>query len=104
MSIFVIHAKWNPNTIRMVELRALMREHGLRGNSRLRKAELITFLGGNLHPRPTMEPSSSQSVMLRPRPPEGSFIHMNWSELSGGFIGVSESIEGVGLMWKPLER
>ena len=34
----------NYETLRMPELKALAREHKLRGYSRLRKAELITFL------------------------------------------------------------
>ena len=36
--------KNNYETLRMPELRALTREHRLRGYSRLRKAELIAFL------------------------------------------------------------
>ena len=35
--------------MRMPELRALARESGLRGYSRLRKAELIAFLQDNKH-------------------------------------------------------
>ena len=35
--------------MRMPELRALMRESGLRGYSRLRKAKLIAFLQNNEH-------------------------------------------------------
>ena len=35
--------------VRMTELRALAREHELRGYSKLRKAELITFLQNNEH-------------------------------------------------------
>ena len=34
-------------TLRMPELKALAREHGLRGYSRLRKADLIAFLQNN---------------------------------------------------------
>ena len=34
----------NYKTLRMPELKALTREHKLRGYSRLRKAELIAFL------------------------------------------------------------
>ena len=34
----------NYETLRMPELKALAREHRLRGYSRLRKAELIAFL------------------------------------------------------------
>ena len=39
----------NYETLRMPELKALTREHGLRGYSRLRKAELIVFLQNNEH-------------------------------------------------------
>ena len=37
----------NYETLRMPKLKALTREHRLRGYSRLRKAELITFLQNN---------------------------------------------------------
>ena len=37
----------NYETLRMPELKALAREHELRGYSELRKAELITFLQNN---------------------------------------------------------
>ena len=37
----------NYETLRMYELKALAREHELRGYSRLRKAELIAFLQNN---------------------------------------------------------
>ena len=37
----------NYETLRMPELKALTREHRLRGYSRLRKAELIAFLQNN---------------------------------------------------------
>ena len=39
----------NYETLRMPELKALMRESGLRGYSQLRKAELIVFLQNNGH-------------------------------------------------------
>ena len=39
----------NYETLRMPELKALTRERGLRGYSRLRKAELIAFLRNNEH-------------------------------------------------------
>ena len=39
----------NYETLRMPELKALTREHRLRGYSRLRKAELIAFLQNNKH-------------------------------------------------------
>ena len=37
----------NYKTLRMPELKALAREHGLRGYSRLRKTDLIAFLQNN---------------------------------------------------------
>ena len=37
----------NYEALRMPELKALAREHGLRGYSRLRKADLIAFLQNN---------------------------------------------------------
>ena len=73
----------NFNVLRMPDLRALAREHGLRGYSRLRKAELIAFLQDNLRlmpsPRPPSKPIPApkplfpQSVKLqlkRTRPPK----------------------------------
>ena len=39
----------NYETLRMPELKALAREHRLRGYSRLRKADLIAFLQNNEH-------------------------------------------------------
>ena len=59
--------KTNYNTLRMPDLRALMRERELRGYSRLRKAELITFLRDNLRPMPPLRPSSKP--IPAPRPP-----------------------------------
>ena len=44
----------NYNALRMVQLRALPSEHGLRGYSKLRKADLIDFLWDNLQSRPTL--------------------------------------------------
>ena len=46
----------------VVELRALVRECGLQGYSRLRKAGLIAFLWDNIQPRPMS--ASSQLVRL----------------------------------------
>ena len=49
MSILIRVYKMENNyeTLRMPELKALIREHRLRGYSRLRKAELIAFLQNN---------------------------------------------------------
>ena len=64
----------NYKALRMVVLRALMRENGLQGYSRLRKkkADSIAFLWDNFRPRPTLEPmpASPQSVKLRIKPPK----------------------------------
>ena len=48
----------NYGTLRMPDFRALAREHGLRGHSRLRKAGLIAFLQDNLRPMPSPRPPS----------------------------------------------
>ena len=59
--------------MRVAELKALMREHGLRGYSRLRKAELIELLRNNQPlARPPPIPALRQIPDLRPpctRPP-----------------------------------
>ena len=59
--------------MRVAELKALAREHGLRGYSRLRKAELIALLRPTPRtrpPRPTrLPPSPPQSVSFRPDRP-----------------------------------
>ena len=51
MSILIRVYKMENNyeTLRMPELKALAREHRLRGYSRLRKADLIAFLQKNEH-------------------------------------------------------
>ena len=94
----------NYNALKIVDLRALTREHGLRGYSKLRNDGLIAFLQDNV------QPTSAQSV--RPRPPKptrpppplpgGSFDPYEWERaFGGGLIRVFESIEGVGWMWRP---
>ena len=47
------------NALRMVERRALVREHGLRGYSRLRKTGLIAFLWDNIRSMPAQSIRSS---------------------------------------------
>ena len=49
--------------MRVINLRGLLREHGLRSYSGLRKTELITFFWGKLRPIPTPR------LMPTPRPP-----------------------------------
>ena len=44
------------NNMKVVELKAFVKEHGLRGYSRLKKAELITFLQNNFQPTPAPRP------------------------------------------------
>ena len=56
----------------VTDLKALAKEHGLRGYSRLRKAKLITFLQNNLQPgtRPSTPPPFSvtwEPIDDRPR-------------------------------------
>ena len=43
--LFFFHSsKMDYNNMKVVDLKALVKEHGLRGYSNLKKAELITFL------------------------------------------------------------
>ena len=57
--------------MKVVDLKAFAKEHGLKGYSKLKKAELITFLQNNLQPTPaprtppppTWEPRSRQNSM-----------------------------------------
>ena len=51
----------------VIDLKALTKEHGLRGCSELRKDELITFLQNNL--RPTPAPRHHPQHPTRPPPP-----------------------------------
>ena len=60
----------NYNASRLPNLRALARDHGLRGYSRLRKAELITFLWDKLRlmssPRPPLKPIPAPRLPSKP--------------------------------------
>ena len=97
----------NYNALRLVELRVLMREHGLQGYYRLKKAELIALLRNNKHapmPLPLVRPRPPKP--MRPPPHSWRFVHSIQIGASfQGLIGVSESMEEAGWMWKPsLER
>ena len=66
--------------MKVVELKALAKERGLKGYSKLKKAELITFLQNNLQPtpaprtrpprptRPPTPPPAWEPIDDRPRP------------------------------------
>ena len=56
----------NYETLRMPELKGLMREHRLRGYSRLRKAELIAFLQNNEHQARSAAEAQAQGPPQRP--------------------------------------
>ena len=57
----------NYETLRMPELKALAREHRLRGYSRLRKAELIAFLQKDEEDRRREEPTREPELeVLQP--------------------------------------
>ena len=53
--------------IRVAELKAIARELGLRGYSRLRKGELIALLRDNLQPPPRQAPRPREPHNHRPR-------------------------------------
>ena len=55
--------------MRMTELRALTREHEMRGYSKLRKAELIAFLQNNEN-RTCRQPQQPVPSMGPPEPPQ----------------------------------
>ena len=63
----------NYETLRMPELKALSKEHGLRGYSQLRKADLIAFLQNNeqRQQRPP-SPPPQMSTWEPNRPPQMS--------------------------------
>ena len=59
------------NNMTVTGLRALAKEHGLKGYSRMRKTKLITFLRENLQPQPRPpKPTRSPPPSPRPRPPK----------------------------------
>ena len=56
--------------MRVAELKALAKEHGLRGYSKLKKAELIAFIQDNLRPPCTPAPRTRPPRPTRPPPPQ----------------------------------
>ena len=68
LSIFICIYKIENNyeTLRMPELKALVRERRLRGYSRLRKADLIAFLQNNEHQAQSVGEAQAQRPPLPP--------------------------------------
>ena len=62
------------NNMRVVDFKALAKERGLRGYSKLRKAELITFLQNNLQPTPAMRPRPRHPTRPPPPPPPSQSV------------------------------
>ena len=58
--------------MKVVDLKALEKEHGLQGYSKLKKAELITFLQNNLQPTPA--PCTRPPKPTRPPPPPPQLV------------------------------
>ena len=56
--------------MKVVDLQALTKERGLIGYSKLRKAELITFLQNNLRPTPAPRPRPRHPTRPFPLPPQ----------------------------------
>ena len=70
---FHTNIKMDYNNMKIVDLKALAKEHGLRGYSKLKKAELITFLQNNLPaprpiPAPRTRPPTPPPTLVRVRP------------------------------------
>ena len=65
--IYVYKMENNYETLRMPELKALMRERGLRNYSRLRKAELIAFVQDNEHQVQRLQRSPQRCTAPAPR-------------------------------------
>ena len=66
----------NYETLRMPELKALAREHRLRGYSRLRKADLIAFLQNIEHQ--ARSAGEAQAQRRPPSPPQRHTVPAQW--------------------------
>ena len=96
--------KNNYETLRMPELKALTREHRLRGYSRLRKAELIAFLQKDEEDRQQEEPTQQPELevlqpltkrQLKRRRNKDSKLNKKLKNLSKEINNVKSQIEGL---------
>ena len=64
--------------MKVVDLKSLAKEHGLRGYAKLKKAELITFLQNNIQPAPAPTPRPTPRARpprpTRPPPPPPQLV------------------------------
>ena len=74
------------NNMRVVDLKALAKELGLRGYSKLKKGKLITFLWKNLQPvrtrpprptRPPPPPPTWKPIDDKPRPTAQALVRLD---------------------------
>ena len=56
--------------MKVVDLKAIAKESGLKGYSKLRKAELVTFLQNNLRTTPAPRPCRQYPTRSPPPPPQ----------------------------------
>ena len=80
----------NYETLGMLELKALAREHRLRGYSRLRKADLIAFLQNNEH-RAQRPPSPPPQEHAAPASQDVSL----WGAPKGRYLGTKSTSTNV---------
>ena len=94
----------NYETLRMPELKALAREHRLRGYSRLRKAELIAFLQKDEEDRRQEEPTQQPELevpqpltkrQLKCRRNKNSKLNKKFKKLSKEINNLKSQIEGL---------
>ena len=71
----------NYETLRIPELKALTREHGLRNYSQLRKTELIALLQDNEHQAQSTGEAQAQRPPLPP--PQRHTVPASWMSPSG---------------------